>query len=136
MSDKLIRNEKLETRNYQRIEMQFSEKTLTTLEFDKIRAMLAACAQTEGSRELAMSLAPSADVTEVLRRLRHTSDARRLIGAKGTPSFGNVRDMLKVTERAKLGAILTTRELLDVANLLRTTRSLKEYIRTNKLFET
>ena len=116
--------------------MQFSEKTLTTLEFDKIRAMLAACAQTEGSRELAMSLAPSADVTEVLRRLRHTSDARRLIGAKGTPSFGNVRDMLKVTERAKLGAILTTRELLDVANLLRTTRSLKEYIRTNKLFET
>ncbi len=116
--------------------MQISEKTLKTLEFDKIRAMLAACAPTEGAREQATSLTPSADVAEVLRRLRHTSDAKRLIEAKGMPSFGNVKDMPKILERAKLGAILTTRELLDVANLLRTTRSLLEYIRTNKLFET
>ncbi|MGI6167353.1 MAG: endonuclease MutS2 [Eubacteriales bacterium] len=116
--------------------MQFSEKTLTTLEFDKIRAMLAACAPTEGARKQATSLTPSADVTEVIRRLRHTSDAKRLIEAKGMPSFGNVKDMSKILERARLGAILTTRELLDVANLLRTTRSLLEYIRTNKLFET
>ena len=116
--------------------MQFSEKTLAALEYDKIRTMLAACAPTEAARERALSLTPSADVSEVLRRQRHTSDAKRLIGAKGIPSFGNVRNMSSIFERAKLGAILTTRELLDVANLLRTTRSLIDYIRTNKLFDT
>ena len=58
--------------------MSFSEKTLTILEFDKIRAMLAECAMTEGARSLANRLTPSEDEVEVARRLARTTDARRL----------------------------------------------------------
>lgn len=116
--------------------MQFNEKTLKTLEFDKIRELLAACAATEGAREISRALVPSGHVSVILRNQRHTSDAKRLINTKGTPSFGMARDMSAICERARKGAILTTRELLDAASLLRTTRALLEYIRTNRTFET
>ena len=116
--------------------MSFSEKTLKTLEFDKIRAMLADCALTDGARAMAMELVPSEYVTVVLRNQRHTTDAVRLLGVKGTPSFGMVQDMSGICDRAGKGAMLTARELLDAANVLRTCRGLLDYIRTNRTFET
>ncbi len=116
--------------------MRFKEKTLKTLEYDKILNMLADCALTEGAKELALSLGPSEHIAVILRRQRHTSDAVRLINAKGTPSFGRIKDVDEICDRADKGAILTTRELLDAANVLRTSRSLLDYIRANKLFET
>ena len=73
--------------------MKITNKTLSTLEFDRVCEMLGDCAPTEGSRALAMRLTPSDDVAVVLRRLRHTTDARRLTDAKGMPSFGRVRDV-------------------------------------------
>ena len=63
--------------------MSFSEKTLTTLEFDKIRAMLEECAPTEGAKERARCLLPSPDAVVVRRHLTRTTDARRLTDAKG-----------------------------------------------------
>jgi len=116
--------------------MQFTEKTIKTLEFDKIRAMLAECALTEGAKERAISLIPSDNITTVLRTQRHTSDAKRLLDVKGMPSFGMIKDMEEICERAEKGAVFSARELLDIANVLRTSRSLIDYINTNKLFET
>ena len=116
--------------------MLYTEKTLKTLEFDKIREMLAAVALTEGARELALSLTPSSDIDEVVLRQRRTTDSKRLMNIKGMPPFGDVKDMETVCDRADKGAILTPRELLDVANVLRTSRSLLDYIKVNKLFDT
>lgn len=113
-----------------------NDKCITTLEFDKVREMLSACAATDGAKEYAMSLTPSIYTEEILRRLRKTTDARRLIDAKGTPSFGMVSDISGACERAAKGAVLSAKELLDIANVLRTSRSLIDYIRTNKLFDT
>ena len=115
--------------------MNITEKTLTILEFDKIREMLASLCPTAGAAQLARSLCPD-DRREIIeRRLCRTSDARKLIDAKGLPPFGTVRDMGDICERALKGAVLTPRELLDVAHLLRSARSLLDYIRANKLFE-
>ena len=116
--------------------MNFSEKTLNTLEFDKICAMLSECAPTEGARAKALRLAPSDDVTDVLRRLRRTTDARRLSDVKGMPPFGSVSDVSEACERAAKGAMLSTRELLEVGRLLRSARALSDYIKINKPFET
>ena len=116
--------------------MLYTEKTLKTLEFDKIRQMLASHALTEGAKEAALSLLPTSDRDEVLARLRRTTDAKRLMNIKGMPPFGDVKNMEDVCDRAEKGAILTPRELLDAANVLRTSRSLLEYIKVNKLFET
>lgn len=116
--------------------MSFSEKTLTILEFDKIRAMLADCAMTEGAKSLARTLRPSDDEVEVKRRLERTTDARRLCDVKGMPPFGSVKDVSDSCERAVKGAMLNTRELLEVARLLRAARMLLDYSRSNQLFDT
>lgn len=116
--------------------MNFSDKALNTLEFDKICAMLADCAPTEGARAMAYRLMPSGDVTDVLRRLRRTTDACRLADIKGTPPFGNVNDVSEACERAAKGAMLSTRELMEVGRLLHTARALVDYIKINKPFDT
>ncbi len=116
--------------------MNFSHKTITTLEFDKICAMLADCAPTEGAKNMASLLMPSSDTVEVLRRLRRTTDAKRLCDVKGMPPFGTVKDVSAACERAVKGAMLTTRELLEIAQVLRSARSLVDYLKNNKPFET
>lgn len=116
--------------------MNFSEKTRNTLEFDKICAMLADCAPTEGAKVKAGLLMPTGDTVEVLRRLRRTTDAKRLCDVKGMPPFGNVKDVSAACERAVKGAMLTTRELLEIAHVLRSARSLVDYLKNNKPFET
>jgi len=116
--------------------MNFSDKTLKTLEFDKICEMLAECAPTEGARSMALCLMPSADIVEVLRRQRRTTDARRLSDIKGMPSFGSVKDVSEACERAVKGAMLSTRELLDIAKILRASRVLVDYLQNNKPFDT
>ena len=113
-----------------------SEKMLATLEYDKILARLAALAPTKGAREQALLLRPDSDRLAVERSLVRTRDARLLLADKGMPSFGLVTDVADALDRAAKGATLTTRELLDVGNILRTARGLLEYIRTNRHFDT
>ena len=116
--------------------MSFSEKTIRTLEFDKICTMLEEHAETEGAKTMARNLRPSEDTYTVLRRLRRTTDARKLADAKGAPSFGRIRDISSACERAQKGAILSPRELLDCANVLRTARVLQDYHTGNHPFDT
>lgn len=116
--------------------MNITEKTLTTLEFDKIRQLLAAVCPTEGAAAMALSLTPAVYIDVAKKRQTRTTDAKRLSDAKGMPSFGGAKDIADICERALKGAILTPRELLDVAVILRSSRQLLDYIRSNKLFDT
>lgn len=113
-----------------------NEKNIYTLEFNKIRELLASKALTEGAKEMALCLMPSDDEDEVRLLQRRTGDAKRLAGQKGNPSFGSVRDVTAALERADKGATLSTRELLDCANVLRTARGLLEYIKSDRKFDT
>ena len=108
-----------------------NEKNIYTLEFNKIRDLLAKKAQTDGARELALSVLPSDDENEVRLRQRRTADAKRLAGQKGNPSFGSVKDISSTLERADKGAVLSARELLDCANVLKTSRYLLDYIKSD-----
>ena len=116
--------------------MQFSEKTLLTLEYDKITASLAEAALTEGAKSLALRLLPSSNEREVRRRQARTTDARRLCEIKGYPSFGSLREVSDCLERAEKGAVLSTRELLDVAAVLASARRVKDYGLADRTFET
>ena len=111
-------------------------KTLTTLEFNKIVDMLAECAQTGGAKAKARALMPISDYDEVEKRQTRTDDAKKLINAKGYPSFFAEESVVAAAERAYKGAVLSQRELLDVAALLRSARMILDYINTDKPFET
>ena len=116
--------------------MQYTGKALTALEYNKIIEMLASMASTEGAAAKARALSPTDDYETVLLRQRRTDDAKRLINAKGYPSFSAPESTVSSAERAYKGAVLSPRELLDIASLLYSARNLQDYIKTDKLFDT
>ena len=59
--------------------MALKQKTLETLEFDKIIAQLAAISFTPGAKLLAERLTPTDDYELVFSRQKRTEDARRLL---------------------------------------------------------
>lgn len=116
--------------------MRFCHKTSSSLEFNKICELLAQFAPTEGSKSMARMLEPSDDTDVVVRRQRFTSDAKKLFSEKGMPSFGGIKDISGTCERAEKGATLAPSELLDVARVLKTSRTLHDYCYGNHLFDT
>ena len=115
--------------------MSIKEKAINALEFNKIREMLASVAPTSGAAQKALELFPDTRKEIIIRNQKKTTDARRLLEAKGMPPFGSVVYAESVCDRASKGAVLTPRELIDMAQLLRSARSLIDYIRSNKTFD-
>ncbi len=111
-------------------------KAYKTLEFDKILEKVASCAQTPGAKQLCLELEATYDRDNVSRLQAETTDSRRLITYKGTPSFGSIRDVSEHVSRAEKGAVLTPKELLEIANIFRTCRGLIDYFKTDRNFET
>ena len=107
--------------------MLYTQKTLSTLEYDKVIALLADRALTDGARDLAFTLVPSDDFDTVLLRQRRTADAKRLLATKGYPPFSGVKDIRDAVERAEKGATLSPRELLQIAAVLFVARALDDY---------
>ena len=81
-------------------------RTLHILEFDKIVALLAACAQSAPGRELCEALLPSSAIAEVSERQSNTDDAVRILLAKGSPPLSGLSDVRPAAARAAAGAVL------------------------------
>ena len=109
------------------------DKSIRILEFDKIRGALASLALTEGAKKRAFSLMPSSNIEQVSKRQALTANAKKMAGIKGAPSFGTMPEILDAVEKAEKNSILSPREILDVASVLRTTRYLIEYIHTDAI---
>ena len=112
------------------------EKSKNTLEYDKILAQIAEFAQTEGAREKIQNLSPAVYPEQVIKLLEQTTDAKRLAGVKGSPNFGSIKYVGDSVERALKGATLAPVELLNIAAVYRTARSLLNYNRSDKRFDT
>ena len=107
--------------------MLYTQKTLAALEYDKILALLADRALTEGARERALTLLPSEDYDTVCMRQNRTQEARKLLSQKGYPPLSGVEDISGAIERADKGATLSTREILAVARVFSCARALLDY---------
>ena len=104
------------------------EKSLTTLEYDKVIARLAAECQTARGRALGLALKPSAEYDEVLQRQRLTAEGRRLRQMKPNVGLGAVRDIGTLAHQAGLGHSLEPAELLVVQATLAHARTIRETI--------
>lgn len=98
-----------------------------SLELDKILDMLAAHATCADAKELALSLTPQTDLYLARTLLKQTEDAHMLLARFGGPSFGGLHNVNNALQRAAAGGMLTMRELLDIAEVLRVIRSLSEW---------
>lgn len=116
--------------------MSHFKKAIKTLEFDKITDMLSDCAATEGAKRMAKDLYPESDTVRIKRMQAETSAARYLLSKKGAPSFSSVKDVSDSIEKAAKHATLTAAELIEIANVLRTSRYVLEYIENDPAEQT
>lgn len=103
------------------------DRAIKTLEFDKIREMLAAVCPTEGAREMASALRPSRAILTVRRMLAETDAARAMQTVKGMPPFYGITDITGTVDRADKGAVLTIKEILAVSRTLAAARAVRDY---------
>ena len=103
------------------------QKNIKTLELDSVLNMLSNEASMSDAKLMANDLTPSSVFSEVEKRLKHTEDAYLLMAKYSAPSFGRASNIVSSVARADLGSSLSIKELLEVAEVLRVTRSLKDW---------
>ena len=112
--------------------MELFEKSLKTLELPVILEMLAAEAVSATAKDRARTLAPSCDLHRVRYWLEETSAAKSMMTLKGSPPFSGVKDISGAVRRSEMGGTLNTKELLDVAGLLRAAAASVKYSADDK----
>lgn len=98
-----------------------------TLELDKVLELLTNVTNLSDTKTIISELRPSTKENEVQKRLQQTEDAQSLLAKFGVPSFGSAKNVANAARRAEAGASLSFRELLDVAEVLRVFRSVREW---------
>ena len=104
-----------------------SQKHIKTLELHRVLELLSEEATLFSTKEKILALKPSHNIDTVKRLLSETNEAYKLIFKFAAPSFGNAIDISSSLKRADVGASLSMRELLDISENLRVTRSLKAW---------
>lgn len=102
-------------------------KSMETLELPRVLELLAQEAATQEGKERALELLPETDIQSVERLQEETAAAFSMLTLHGTPALSGVRPVRASLQRADRGGSLNTRELLDVAGVLRCARSVKDY---------
>lgn len=102
-------------------------KNYKTLELDLILEKLANECSCDDAKDLACSLKPSSDMSEVELLLQQTEDAFSLLARFGGPSFSGLKNVNNPLHRASAGGSLNPKELLDIAYCLRSLRTLDEW---------
>jgi DNA mismatch repair protein MutS2 len=95
-----------------------SEKTLQTLEFDKILAQVEEHASFSAGKEAVLALRPLTSLAEVEERLDETSEARLLLETRPSTHLGGAHDVRPAVRRAEVGAALTPEELIQIGGTL------------------
>ncbi len=111
--------------------MKFFEKHAKALEFDKVLERLAEFTSCEDARYEALHLKPETNLDMARALLAQTADAHMLLARFGGPSFGGLKNVNNALSRANAGSVLNTKELLDIAGVLRVIRTLSQWRASN-----
>ena len=106
---------------------ELSEKSIQILELPQVLTMLAGCAVTEEGKEKSLTLRPMTDMDDIQRAQDETSAAVKMLILRGSPGFSGVKPVAASLQRADMGGSLSTRELTDVATVLRAARTAGDY---------
>ena len=109
---------------------------LKTLELDKILEMLSGLCSNDETKRMARAIRPVSNLAEVRRENQKTNDALNLSIQYGTPPFSSFRDISVSAKRAKTGAVISLRDLMDIAGMLRQISSLVKWYRSCENLET
>ena len=114
------------------IQTPMQQRTLRVLEFIKLREMLASKALTAMGAERCRALEPSYNLAEVQIWQQETEEATvilQYLGGHPMIRFEDVRPQLALADK---GATLSTRALLNVAEMLRASRYARDALVTDR----
>lgn len=102
-------------------------KTLKTLEYDKIIALLEEKADSEPGKKLCRELLPSIQMSEIQQAQSETEDALSRLFRDGSTSFGNNRNLGFAIRSLEVESSLTSKELLHIAAFLDNVARVRTY---------
>lgn len=106
-----------------------NNKSLHTLEYDKIIKMLEDLALSPLGKEYCHNLLPQSDKEWIETAQRETSDALTHVLTQGEISFSGISDIRGSLKRLEIGSVLGTGELLAISALLNTAGRVKAFFR-------
>ncbi len=107
------------------------QKTLNTLEYDKILNRVLEYAINESAKEEIGKIFPTSDFDFAKKLLKETDDAMVMLLKYGSPKIGNVKEVNDTINRLKVGGTLSMSELLNIAAVFRCSDNLKKYYSEN-----
>jgi DNA mismatch repair protein MutS2 len=110
-----------------------SDRTVHTLELDKILQRLADHASFSAGRDAALALRPATESRAARERLSQTTEARMLLQAKPSTHLGGAHDVRSAVRRAEVGSVLTAAELLQIADTLGAAARFRNAVRGDEL---
>lgn len=103
-------------------------RVLKTLEFDKIRDIVATYCTSSAGRTYMEKLVPVSDFQEVVRLLEETDEGLAILRVRGNVPMGGISDIRPHAKRAQIGGVLSAYELMETANTIRASRILRQFI--------
>ena len=101
------------------------QKSLTTLEFNKIREIVAGYANFSGGRDLALALQPTTEVEQAREWQAETREAVSLFESDSGVTIGGARDVRRAAENALRGFILPAEDFLAIQATIVAGRNLR-----------
>ena len=101
---------------------------LEKLEFDKVLNILNKYTHTYIGKELVSPLVPSTDKNIVKQLLGETTEATILILRKGNAPISQIDNITLILKKLDSSGILSAKELLSLAQILKISRELKDYL--------
>lgn len=111
------------------------QKYLNKLEYNKILDILSNYCSTYIGKNYVLTLLPSSNKILVKKLLLETSLAQTLLFRKGEPPIANISNIEIWIKNLKSCNSLSVKGLLDIANLLQTSRLLSDYFFADKDFD-
>ena len=102
-------------------------KYLEKLEFYKICNILKEFSITYVGKELSSNLTPISNRKDLEKALKQTTEASTLIYRKGNVPISEIAKTSEHIKKLESYTFLTSKQLLDLANILRISRNLKDY---------
>ena len=103
-------------------------RVLKTLEFDKIRALVAEHCTSTAGRSLIEELTPVSDYEKVVQLLEETDEGLAILRVRGNVPMGGIKDIRPHAKRAQMGGMLSAYELMEISNTIRASRILRQFI--------
>ena len=104
------------------------KKALHILEFDKILNKMAEYTGNDVVKQRILDLMPASSLGEAEAMQQQTSEAVKLLLRYGEPQNMTVPHVVPSLRRCAMGAVLSPKELLDVARVLNIARGVKRYL--------